>query len=99
VFDCAQQAWFGVLCACFTHILTHIPESTSWVLLVIMALYDLAAVLLPGGLSKVAIGSSRSKGVNFTRLCFLGRNSFTLGHTRMQGNVAISTGFIGPAGC
>jgi presenilin 1 len=28
-------------------------EWTSWVLLVIMALYDLAAVLLPGGPLKV----------------------------------------------
>jgi hypothetical protein len=30
-----------------------VPYCTSWVLLVIMALYDLAAVLLPGGPVKV----------------------------------------------
>jgi presenilin 1 len=38
---------------CVAYIFTHIPEWTSWVLLVIMALYDLAAVLLPGGPLKV----------------------------------------------
>eukprot|EP00879_Flechtneria_rotunda_P013539 GHRR01014137.1.p1 GENE.GHRR01014137.1~~GHRR01014137.1.p1 ORF type:complete len:231 (+),score=45.96 GHRR01014137.1:144-836(+) len=38
--------WVGI---CVAYIFTHIPEWTSWVLLVIMALYDLAAVLMPGG--------------------------------------------------
>jgi presenilin 1 len=42
--------WVGI---CVAYIFTHIPEWTSWVLLVIMALYDLAAVLLPGGPLKV----------------------------------------------
>jgi len=42
--------WVGI---CVAYIFTHVPEWTSWVLLVIMALYDLAAVLLPGGPLKV----------------------------------------------
>jgi presenilin 1 len=44
--------WVGI---CVAYIFTHIPEWTSWVLLVIMALYDLAAVLLPGGPLKVRL--------------------------------------------
>jgi presenilin 1 len=43
--------WVGI---CVAYIFTHVPEWTSWVLLVIMALYDLAAVLLPGGPLKVS---------------------------------------------
>ena len=44
------QVWVGVVTA---FIFTYVPEWTSWVLLVAMALYDLAAVLLPGGPLKV----------------------------------------------
>ncbi|KAF6255797.1 Presenilin-domain-containing protein [Scenedesmus sp. NREL 46B-D3] len=44
--------WVGI---CVAYIFTHIPEWTSWVLLVIMALYDLAAVLLPGGPLKILV--------------------------------------------
>jgi hypothetical protein len=46
----AYTVWVGI---CVAYIFTHVPEWTSWVLLVIMALYDLAAVLLPGGPLKV----------------------------------------------
>lgn len=49
--------WVGI---CVAYIFTHIPEWTSWVLLVIMALYDLAAVLMPGGPLKVSTWDSRS---------------------------------------
>jgi hypothetical protein len=42
--------WVGI---CVAYIFTHIPEWTTWVLLGVMALYDLAAVLLPGGPLKV----------------------------------------------
>jgi hypothetical protein len=45
--------WVGI---CVAYIFTHVPEWTSWMLLVIMALYDLAAVLLPGGPLKVRAG-------------------------------------------
>jgi presenilin 1 len=42
--------WVGI---CVAYIFTHVPEWTTWVLLVAMSLYDLAAVLLPGGPLKV----------------------------------------------
>ena len=44
------QVWVGVIVA---YIFTWIPDWTSWVLLVFMALYDIAAVLIPGGPLKV----------------------------------------------
>eukprot|EP00878_Enallax_costatus_P032599 GHUV01035841.1.p1 GENE.GHUV01035841.1~~GHUV01035841.1.p1 ORF type:complete len:476 (+),score=147.97 GHUV01035841.1:204-1631(+) len=44
--------WVGI---CVAYIFTHIPEWTSWMLLVIMALYDLAAVLMPGGPLKILV--------------------------------------------
>lgn len=52
--------WVGI---CVAYIFTHVPEWTSWVLLVIMALYDLAAVLLPGGPLKV--GGKHLQAYNF----------------------------------
>ncbi|WIA21037.1 hypothetical protein OEZ85_005365 [Tetradesmus obliquus] len=48
----SYTVWVGI---CVAYIFTHIPEWTSWVLLVIMALYDLAAVLLPGGPLKILV--------------------------------------------
>ncbi|GLC33671.1 hypothetical protein PLESTM_000098700 [Pleodorina starrii] len=42
--------WVGIIVA---YIFTFIPEWTSWVILVFMALYDIAAVLIPGGPLKV----------------------------------------------
>lgn len=40
------MVWVGVIIA---YIFTWIPDWTSWVLLVAMAIYDIAAVLIPGG--------------------------------------------------
>ncbi|KAF8056836.1 Psn [Scenedesmus sp. PABB004] len=48
----AYTVWVGI---CVAFIFTHIPEWTSWVLLGVMALYDLAAVLLPGGPLKILV--------------------------------------------
>jgi len=42
----------GVISA---YIFTWIPEWTAWMIIVCMALYDIAAVLLPGGPLKVGI--------------------------------------------
>lgn len=42
--------WVGVMTA---YVFTWIPEWTSWVLICVMALYDIAAVLMPGGPLKV----------------------------------------------
>ena len=44
------MVWVGIIVA---YIFTWIPDWTSWVLLVFMALYDIAAVLIPGGPWKV----------------------------------------------
>jgi len=44
------MVWVGIIVA---YIFTWIPDWTSWVLLVFMALYDIAAVLIPGGPLKV----------------------------------------------
>lgn len=44
------MVWVGIIVA---YIFTWIPDWTSWVLLVAMALYDIAAVLIPGGPLKV----------------------------------------------
>eukprot|EP00983_Pelagomonas_calceolata_P095379 1158006-Pelagomonas_calceolata.AAC.1 len=38
--------WVGVISA---YIFTWIPEWTAWMIICAMALYDIAAVLLPGG--------------------------------------------------
>jgi presenilin 1 len=38
--------WTGIVTA---YIFTWIPEWTSWVLIVVMAIYDILAVLIPGG--------------------------------------------------
>lgn len=46
----AYLVWTGIVTA---FLFTYIPEWTSWVLLALMALYDLAAVLAPGGPLKV----------------------------------------------
>jgi len=40
------MVWIGIIVA---YIFTWIPEWTGWVLLILMALYDIAAVLIPGG--------------------------------------------------
>jgi hypothetical protein len=45
--------WVGVLMA---YIFTWIPDWTGWVLLIAMAIYDIAAVLAPGGPLKVRQG-------------------------------------------
>lgn len=44
------MVWVGIIVA---YIFTWIPDWTGWVLLVAMALYDIAAVLIPGGPLKV----------------------------------------------
>eukprot|EP00195_Chlamydomonas_chlamydogama_P016551 CAMPEP_0202908100 /NCGR_PEP_ID=MMETSP1392-20130828/44889_1 /ASSEMBLY_ACC=CAM_ASM_000868 /TAXON_ID=225041 /ORGANISM="Chlamydomonas chlamydogama, Strain SAG 11-48b" /LENGTH=370 /DNA_ID=CAMNT_0049597257 /DNA_START=155 /DNA_END=1264 /DNA_ORIENTATION=- len=46
------MVWVGIITA---YIFTWIPEWTSWVLLVLMALYDIAAVLIPGGPLKMLV--------------------------------------------
>jgi hypothetical protein len=48
-----RAAQVGVMVA---YLFTFIPEWTAWILLVAMALYDLAAVLCPGGPLKVGAG-------------------------------------------
>ncbi|EFJ44036.1 hypothetical protein VOLCADRAFT_82983 [Volvox carteri f. nagariensis] len=44
--------WVGIIVA---YIFTWIPEWTAWVILVLMALYDIAAVLIPGGPLKALV--------------------------------------------
>jgi hypothetical protein len=44
--------WTGIVTA---YIFTWIPEWTSWVLIVVMAIYDILAVLIPGGPLNVII--------------------------------------------
>ncbi|KAG1672059.1 hypothetical protein FOA52_008935 [Chlamydomonas sp. UWO 241] len=46
------MVWIGIIVA---YIFTWIPDWTSWVLLVAMALYDIAAVLIPGGPLKALV--------------------------------------------
>jgi presenilin 1 len=61
--------WVGI---CVAYIFTHVPEWTSWVLLVIMALYDLAAVLLPGGPLKVRESPCLVAQPRFKPMCYSG---------------------------
>jgi presenilin 1 len=44
-----EQMYLVTVGVVVAYIFTLIPEWTSWILLVLMALYDLAAVLLPFG--------------------------------------------------
>ncbi|KAI8475571.1 MAG: Presenilin-domain-containing protein [Monoraphidium minutum] len=48
----AYLVWTGVVTA---FLFTYVPEWTSWVLLALMAIYDLVAVLAPGGPLKVLV--------------------------------------------
>ncbi|CAD7694965.1 unnamed protein product [Ostreobium quekettii] len=50
-----KQGYLVVIGVLVAYIFTLIPEWTTWVLLVFMALYDLAAVLAPGGPLKVLV--------------------------------------------
>jgi presenilin 1 len=49
-----KQGYLIVTGIVVAYIFTLIPEWTTWVLLVAMALYDLCAVLTPGGPLKVS---------------------------------------------
>jgi hypothetical protein len=56
--------WTGIITA---FIFTYIPEWTSWVLLGLMAIYDLIAVLVPGGPLKVRGVCGRRRGLRGRR--------------------------------
>jgi len=50
-----KQGYLVFTAICTAYWFTKIPEWTSWLLLVMMALYDLVAVLMPGGPLKVIV--------------------------------------------
>eukprot|EP00955_Chlamydomonas_euryale_P080879 363491-Chlamydomonas_euryale.AAC.3 len=64
------MVWIGIIVA---YIFTWIPEWTGWVLLILMALYDIAAVLIPGGPLRVrGLFAKRIELVSFKHVCTLG---------------------------
>jgi presenilin 1 len=48
-----KQGYLVVAAVMVAYMFTHIPEWTTWTMLVAMSLYDLYAVLVPGGPLKV----------------------------------------------
>lgn len=61
-----KQGYLIVTGIVVAYIFTLIPEWTTWVLLVAMALYDLCAVLTPGGPLKVG-GTAGPQALNSER--------------------------------
>ncbi len=49
-----KQSYLVMTGLVVAYIFTWIPEWTTWLLLVLMAVYDIVAVLVPGGPLKVA---------------------------------------------
>jgi Presenilin len=77
-----KQGYLVVTGVVVAYVFTWIPEWTTWTLLITMALYDLAAVLLPGGPLKVrrlsAIRLSAPRGLWDGRCAAWRRQPFVL---------------------
>ncbi|KAJ9519716.1 hypothetical protein QJQ45_013348 [Haematococcus lacustris] len=72
--------WTGVVTA---YIFTWIPEWTSWLLICIMALYDIAAVLIPGGPLNLLVRLSQERQQGLPALVYEARPT----HGRYQPDV------------
>eukprot|EP00271_Cylindrocystis_brebissonii_P003917 TRINITY_DN15187_c0_g1_i1.p1 TRINITY_DN15187_c0_g1~~TRINITY_DN15187_c0_g1_i1.p1 ORF type:complete len:563 (-),score=154.83 TRINITY_DN15187_c0_g1_i1:745-2433(-) len=76
------QAYLVLIGAVVAFWFTHLPEWTTWLLLVAMALYDLWAVLTPGGPLKMLVEMAIERNENIPALIYEARpssSSFTRG--------------------
>ncbi len=68
-----KQTYLIVIGAVVAFIFTWIPEWTTWVLLVAMALYDIAAVLAPGGPLKMLVEIAQEREEDIPALVYEAR--------------------------
>eukprot|EP00884_Botryococcus_braunii_P014611 jgi/Botrbrau1/23150/Bobra.0041s0002.1 len=68
-----KQSYLVVTAVVTAYLFTHIPEWTTWTLLIAMALYDLYAVLSPAGPLKAIVELAIERGEDLPALVYEGR--------------------------
>lgn len=70
-----KQSYLIVTGVAVAFVFSWIPEWTTWVLLVAMALYDIVAVLIPGGPLKMLVELAQEREVDIPALVYQARPS------------------------
>jgi presenilin 1 len=68
-----KQSYLVATGVCVAFVFTWIPEWTTWVLLVAMAVYDVVAVLTPGGPLKMLVEMAQEREEDIPALVYEAR--------------------------
>ena len=70
-----KQFYLVVISCAVAYIFTFIPAWTTWTLLVLMAVYDIVAVLAPGGPLKMLVELAQERGEDIPALVYESRRN------------------------